>query len=362
MAEQDFDLSEEATPHKLDQARKRGTVAKSQELMAVAVLATMATMLYATGWDSFKQTVLLERQVVAQATRLDWTVDGVAAWMSAVMFDALHVLAPLLFALAVVSILINVVQTGPVFTTDPLKPDFTRLNPVNGFKRFFSMRIVYEAVKSVFKLAVLATVAYFAIRDRILMLIGLSMLDPKGYAKELIVVAASLLFKLVFALLIIALVDVVYTRWEFAKRMRMSRRDVRDEVKHREGDPRVRARLRELRREALRRSKAMRKLPSADVLITNPTHVAVALTYDHGKVGAPQVVAKGAGELARKMRQIASRHHIPVVQNKPLARALFREVDYDGFVPEKWYPQVAKIMVWVYAMRDVRAKAGRAEV
>jgi flagellar biosynthetic protein FlhB len=165
--------------------------------------------------------------------------------------------------------------------------------------------------------------------------------------------------KLVFALLAIGVIDLAYSRWEFAKRMRMSKRDVRDEAKHREGDPRIRARLRELRKEMLKRSKSMHKLPSADVLITNPTHIAIALNYDHGKSAAPKLVAKGTGDVARKMREVASRYHIPVVQNRTLARALFREVDYDGFVPEKWYPQVAKIMVWVYSMREMQRSCER---
>jgi flagellar biosynthetic protein FlhB len=140
--------------------------------------------------------------------------------------------------------------------------------------------------------------------------------------------------------------------------MRMSKRDVKDEAKNRDGDPRIRARIRELRKEMLKRSKSMANVPKADVLITNPTRIAIALTYDHGKSAAPRVVAKGAGDLAKKMRETAQRHQIPIVQNRPLARALFREVDYEGYVPEKWYPQVAKIMVWVYSMREAK-RAGR---
>ncbi|HZV65800.1 MAG TPA: EscU/YscU/HrcU family type III secretion system export apparatus switch protein, partial [Telluria sp.] len=189
-------------------------------------------------------------------------------------------------------------------------------------------------------------------------LVGLSAMEPKGYARMLVSLSGSLLVKLVATLFVIALIDLVYTRWEFGKRMRMSKRDVRDEAKNREGDPRIRSRIRELRQEMLKRSKSMAKLPSADVLIANPTHLAVALSYQHGVGGAPQVIAKGAGDLARQMRQLAAKHQIPVVQNRLLARALYREVDYDGYVPEKWYPQVAKIMVWVYAMRRARNTKG----
>jgi flagellar biosynthetic protein FlhB len=162
------------------------------------------------------------------------------------------------------------------------------------------------------------------------------------------------LVKLVMVMLVLGLLDVLYVRWEFGKRMRMSKREVKDEVKSREGDPRIRARIRDLRKQMLKRSQALAKVPSADVLVTNPTRVAVAISYKHGVSTAPQVVAKGAGEAARSMRKLASRHQIPIVQNRALARALFREVDYDGYVPEKLYPQVAKIMVWVYAMRRTR--------
>jgi len=172
----------------------------------------------------------------------------------------------------------------------------------------------------------------------------------------LIGLSGSLLAKLVATLLIVAMIDLAYTRWEFTKRMRMSKRDVRDESKQREGDPRIRARIRALRKEMMKRSKAMRNLPNADVLITNPTHLAIALRYRHGETGAPQLIAKGAGDLAQKMRHVASRHHIPIVQNKLLARTLFREVDHEGYVPEKLYAQVAKIMVWVYAMREAKEK------
>lgn len=356
---QDFDLSEEATPYKLEQARKQGSVAKSQDITALAILATAATLLHAKGWDGLKQAMKLQLQAIGGIARLDWSPDGMSVWLGSLLMGVLTTLAPYFLALLVVGILVNLLQTGPVFTFKPLSPDFSRISPVTGFKRLFSLRVLYEVVKSLVKLAALSGIVYVSIKELIPMLIGISALDPKGYAALLTDTTSGLLIKMVFVLLVIGTIDFAYTRWEFSKRMRMSRRDVRDESKNREGDPRIRAKLRELRKEMLKRSKAMRKLPSADVLITNPTRLAVALTYDHGKAAAPQVVAKGAGDVARKMREVASRHHIPIVQNRTLARALFREVDNDGFVPEKWYPQVAKIMVWVYAMREMRGAKAR---
>jgi len=155
---------------------------------------------------------------------------------------------------------------------------------------------------------------------------------------------------------VLAIMDLIYTRWEFGKQMRMSAREVKDEYKHREGDPRVRRRLRELRMERLKQSKALGQVKSADVLVTNPTHVAVALRYDREREAAPSVLAKGAGALAAQMRELAYRHGVPVVQNPPLARALYRRAQIGGLVPEEWYPVAAKILVWVYAARDARMK------
>jgi flagellar biosynthetic protein FlhB len=152
----------------------------------------------------------------------------------------------------------------------------------------------------------------------------------------------------------------MYTRYEFAKQMKMSRRELKEEIKHREGDPRIRRRLRELRLELLKRSLALRKTRNADVLITNPTHVAVALQYVHGQMEAPQLIAKGSGFMAAAMRQIAARHDIPIVQNPTLARALFHDLPVDAGVPPELYAQVARIIVWVFAMRDARRRGAAA--
>jgi flagellar biosynthetic protein FlhB len=359
MAEQDFDQTEEATDHKLQEARKKGSVAKSMDLNSMAILAVLAVVVYATGWASVKQALRIQQRLLGGAGQGDWSVEAVAEWLGQFLVAALTLLGPLLLAVVVVALAINLVQTGPVFSMEAVKLDLERLNPAAGFKRIFSMRTLFEGGKSIIKMAVLGGLLVILIKDAAPGLLGLPGMDPKGYLQILLALASALLVKLVLALLVIALVDTVFTRWEFAKRMRMSKREVKDETKNREGDPRIRSRIRELRREMLKRSQSAGQVKSADVLITNPTHIAVALSYTHGKSGAPQVVAKGAGGLASRMRKIASRHGIPIVQNKPLARTLFREVAYDGYVPEKLYPQIAKIMVWVYAMRQSRRQQER---
>lgn len=356
MADEEADRNEKATPYKLELARKKGSVAKSADFTATAVLVAMVGTLYASGWDDFKEIVRLQLGLIKKIGQIDWSPDAVAALTGTLLMNVLQLLAPLFMAMAIAAIVANLFQTGPVFSMTPLTPDFERISPAAGFKRIFAMRTIYESIKSVIKLALLGAITYFSLLDVISGLLGLPALSPQFYPGILLALSSALLVKLLFAMVVLAVIDRSYVRWEFAKRMRMSRRDIRDESKNREGDPRIRARIRELRQEMTKRSKAIQKLPEADVLITNPTHIAIGLCYQHGAMTAPQVVAKGAGELATKMRQIAAQHHIPIVQNKALARTLFREVDVDGFVPEKWYPQMARIMVWVQTMRVVRQR------
>ena len=360
MAEQEQNRNENATPFKLEQARKRGIVSKSPDMVSAAILIAMVAYLYAMGWSSTRDQLMLARAALAQAGRLDFSFGSTLGLVERLLTDSLCALAPFLLTLVLTAVVANLGQTGPVFSFKPLGPDFDRINPAKGFERLFSMHLVYTAVKSLIKLALLACVFVLAVRYLVGSLIGLLNVDPRNYAPRLLDLSASLAFKLALVILVMALIDVAWVRWEFAKRMRMSRRELREEIKHREGDPRVRVRHRELRNELLKRSRALKKVPSADVLVTNPTHVAVAISYKHGEMHAPQLVAKGAGALAETMKKLARRHCVPVVEQPGLARALFHRVEHDAFVPEEFYPQVLKILVWVYAMREARAEASPA--
>jgi len=355
MAEQDLDRNEAATPFKLARARERGSVAKSPDVNAFAILALTTLACFAWLPQAALQLASLIRQLLggAGADLGDWaTATGLLASAIAAV---LQLLGPLFLGIVCVAILANLAQSGPVFSAEPITPDFTRLNPAQGFKKLFSLRVVYDAIKSVLKLALLGAVFAGAMAALLPGAAGLGQVESHAYLPLLFGLVGALLAKLLAVLLVLVGVDWIYVRREYAKRMRMSRREIKDEYKQREGDPRIRQRIRELRVQMLKRSQAMRRLPSADVLITNPTRVAIAISYEHGVSPAPTVVAKGAGALARKMRDAAYRHRIPIVQSPPLARALYREADDGAYVPEQWYPQVAKILVWVLAAR----RAGR---
>jgi flagellar biosynthesis protein FlhB len=357
MSEETQDKSQAATPHKLREAQKRGQVAKSSEANYAAVLAVLVGTCFAAGPDMAQRTLAVTRRAFGQAGRADWSSDSIAAMLLSLFGDALGAIAPLLLAVVLAAIAIHIAQIGGVFSFDPITPDFTRLNPANGVKKMFSMRLLYEALRSLLKLALLSAVAWLAIKALLPDLLKLAYIDARSHAALMLGAVAPLLFKLFMAVLLIALIDVLYTRWDFAKKMRMSHKDISDEHKQREGDPRIRSRLRQLRTEMLKQSRSMNKLPEADVLITNPTHIAIALSYRHGEMPAPKLLAKGSGELAARMRTVAREHNIPVVENRPLARALYKRANADQFVPEDLYPYVAKILIWVYAARQARDRA-----
>lgn len=351
MAEQDQNRSEAATPFKLDEARKKGSVAKSLDINSFFMLAGATAVLYFAGSGMAGRLMHVVRPAFANAHQASFAADEIASVTIGLLTESLLVLVPLFLVLVILAILGNILQTGPVFSFFPLKPDLERINPVAGFKRLFSLRMFVEAAKSTLKFAVLGLVLGYAIAEVLPLLIRAQTSSPAAIAHILLPEVARLLLKLLAALAAITLLDAVYSRWDFAKRMRMSRRDIKDEYKRREGDPRIKSRLRELQRETLKRAKSLSKIREADVLITNPTHLAVAVQYDQAVLDAPVVLSKGAGMLAGRMRFLAAQHGVPVIQNKALARLLFTRVGIGQAVPPEQYDALARIMVWAMSVR-----------
>jgi flagellar biosynthesis protein FlhB len=358
MAEQDMDRNEAATPYKLEKARERGQVGKSADFVSALVFTVAVVCLYWKGWDGLLAQFRYDHQLLSQAGRIEASPANLWSLVGAMVRDSLVMLAPFLCTLMVAAVVGNMLQTGPILSMHPVKPDFDRVNPIQGMKRLFSMRTLFEGARAIVKLALLTLVVYHALKSLAPQFFQLASMSAARLARALVDDAASTGLKLALVLSLIALVDLGYTRREFNKKMRMSRRELKDESKNREGDPRIRARLRELRREALRRSMAVRHTATADVVLTNPTHFAVALRYVQGEMQSPQLVAKGAGALAATMRKIAARHNIPIVQNPPLARELYHLVEVEHHVPPNLYSQVARILVWIFAMRQARSSPG----
>ncbi|PCE23720.1 type III secretion protein [Paraburkholderia acidicola] len=355
MAEQDLDRNEAATPYKLQQARKRGQVSKSPDVVSAVVFTTAMLFLASQGWTVWQAQFRIDRVLLSQAGQLT-SSTALGDLVGRLLLSTMTMALPFLITLMLAAIVGNLMQTGLIFSADPIKPDWSRINPVSGFKKLFTLRVLFNGVRACLKLGLLSAVAWFALKSVLPQFYYLAGLSALGILRTLLDDFASLGLKMALMLGFVALLDMLYTRREFAKNMRMSKRELKDEFRQREGDPRIRSRLRELRREMLKRSRAVQNTQHADVLITNPTHVAVALRYVHGQMESPQLVAKGAGVLAAAMRKVAARHNIPVVQNPPLARRLFHDLHVDQSVPPELYAQVARIIVWVFAMRDARRR------
>jgi flagellar biosynthesis protein FlhB len=352
MAEQDLDRTQDATDYKLKKAKEKGQVSKSADLVSAVVFTVAVVFMTWQGWQVVRAQFRFDQALLTQISMIDAT--GAIVWplLAQTIEKTLSLCAPFFGATMLAAIVSNVMQTGPVLSVDPIKLDFDRINPVNGLKKLFSMRTLFDGFRACIKLILLGWVSYVALKALASQFYALSHLSPVGYVRTLLEDMSSLGFKMALILGLIAFLDVLFSRREFAKKMRMSHRELKDEVKHRDGDPRIRARLRQLRQEMLKRSLSVQQTRRADVLLTNPTHVAVALRYEHGKMASPQLVAKGAGQLAAVMRKIAAKHQIPVVQSPALARKLYREMDVEQEVPPWMFAEVARIVVWVFAMRE----------
>lgn len=359
MAERDQEQNrnEPATPFKLKEARERGSVAKSTELSSALVTLALIGMLYVGGRTLLERQLKLDAALLSQAGTLGFSEAAAWSWLSSALVATVTLLAPFFAAALLVGALAGFAQTGPVFSFQPLKPDFDRLNPASGLRRVISGRLLFEALKNLFKLALFGYAIYAIIDGLLPLMLGMAQADPRAYGRIGLAALVGLLFKLALVMLAIALLDFAWVRWDFARRMMMSRREMHEELKRREGDPKVRARIRELQREMRKRAKALRRVPEADVLITNPVRLAVALRYRREEGAAPRVLAKGAGELARRMRRLAQRHGVPVVENRKLARALFLRAELDAAIPEAVFAEAARALAWAYALRDLRREA-----
>ena len=354
MAEQDLDRSEAATPFKLEKAKEQGQTARSVDVVNATVFVVAMAFAAWHGLELVDAAFRLARIALVHAG--SGVPSAASAWPLAthMLREAAWLVLPFFGALMIAAVVATVAQTGVALSTDPLKMDFDRLNPVTGLKRILSLRTLFDGARACVKLIVLLLAAWYALKSLLPQFYMVAALPPRAFLRTLVEDATDLGLKMALILAFIAFLDLLYTRREFGRKMRMSRRELKDEIKNREGDPRIRQRLRELRREALQRSKALRNTRNADVVLTNPTHYAVALRYVHGEMDAPQVVAKGAGQLAARMRDIAYRHHIAIVRNPGLARRMFREIEIEQAVPPAFHAEVARIIVWVFAMREQR--------
>lgn len=353
MAEQaDSDRSEQATAYKLHKAKERGSVSKSPEVTYLAVLFCFTIVVFALGDSAVERIAREISNGLSMAGNGTLSIHGMGFVAGAMLTGCVAVLSPIVMTLWLAAAVGNFLQIGPVFSTTALKPDFNRLNPAQGFKRLFSLRVFYELGRSAAKILIGGVIGVTWASSHMGEILASRMHTPWGFAHALLKAAGSGLVLLVIGALVIAAIDWWFSRWYFLREMRMSKREVKQEHKDREGDPRIKSKLREIRMELMQRLRSLSQVRESDALITNPTHFAVAISYRRGEMPAPRITAKGAGAMATAMRILARRHSVPIIENPPLARALFAEADAEQWVPEAHYHAVARILMWVFSIRD----------
>ncbi|WP_266157651.1 EscU/YscU/HrcU family type III secretion system export apparatus switch protein [Dyella silvatica] len=345
----DQDKTEKPTSFRLQEAREKGQVARSTELSSVITLAFFCFALISglTGIVTAMAAAL--RASIALAGAEPQLGPGFAHWMSGAFAPVWHALGPAIFALVVAAIAINVLQTGVIFTTTPLKPDPSRLNPIKGFKRIFSLRTFWDLSRLLLKLAILSATMFWMTRALWRPLMASAAAAPSTVPWLLSDLFAHVTKWLLLVLGFIAMLDLLFSRKEFIRKLRMSRRELKDEHKRHDGDPGIRSKRRRLAREILTRIQSVARVSAADVIVTNPTHVAIALQYRTARMQAPIVLSKGSGWLSARIRKIGAQHGVPIVRSPALARALFKECAIDAAIPAHRYGEVGGIYRWVMA-------------
>jgi flagellar biosynthetic protein FlhB len=346
----DFERTEKATPKKRSEARKKGQVAKSREVCSVTVLLAGLLALFFSGPYYYGQLSTLMIRLFQQIGNFAVTPESIHALQNQLTVSLGLILAPFLGVVLVASVVSNYVQVRGFFSWEMIKPDPGKVFSLKGLSRFFSLRSLQELVKSLGKILIVGGIAYYTIKKEMPNVLPLMDQEIGSIFKYILSVSFHIFLNTVLVMVLLAGLDYIYQRWSYEKGLRMSKQEIKDEVKQAEGDPLVRARIRSIQRELARR-RMMAEVPKADVIITNPTHIAVALYYKSGEMDAPKLLAKGAGFVAEKLKEIGREHKIPILENKPLAQILFRTVEVGQMIPATLYHLVADVLAFVYRMK-----------
>lgn len=343
--------TEKATPKKRQDARKKGQVLKSQDVSAAALL--LITFLFLFFFAPFMLDGMLS--FLLQAFQRNMLVETLTADVAMDMYveslkEMAMLILPIMLVAVVAGIGANYLQFGLLFTTETLKFDLKKIDPIKGIKRILSVRAIINLIKSLLKVAFIGTVTTAVIWMNLDKVLSLTFHTPwetlttVAYLTGIMGIAASLM------LIFIALLDFLYEKFEYEKQLKMSKQDIKDEYKNSEGDPLIKSKIKQRQREmAMRRM--MQEIPSADVVITNPTHYAIALKYDDESMDAPRVVAKGTDFVAQKIKMVAKENDVIMVENRPLARAMYDQVEIGETVPEEFFKAVAEVLAYVYRIK-----------
>lgn len=352
MGEESGEKTEQPTPHKLSELRKKGQIAKSKDFTS-AILITVAYF----SLKVFAPGILLRLKditvYVFSQIGSEFNVSIALLLLRDVLYTFALIVGPLFGVNLLTAIIAEFLQVGVIFSLEPLKPNFGKLNPIEGAKKMFSLKQVFELFKSILKMAVVIAIIIFVLKEDFIFVL----LAQELTAMQVLAVAANLMFKIIIRVtifyIIIAIIDLFYQRYQFIEQNKMSKKEIKDEYKRLEGDPIIKQRQRETQRQ-MSQSRQMGSVPESDVVVTNPIFVAIAIKYTPNKMKAPKVIAKGKRLIAADIRKIAEENFIPIVENPPLARKLFDVTEVGSDVPPQYYKAVAEILAFVYKLKKKR--------
>lgn len=348
----DEDKQFDATPRKLEQARKEGQVVKSKDFSTAISLLVLFSAIVGVApfiWNQIAQLFTLMYEQIPNA-HLDEV--GMAYIFTITVKAALLIIGPILFLAWFIAILADFIQVGPLVATAPLMPKLDKLNPTKYFKNIMSIKTLFELFKNIVKVILLGYIGWVVYMDHIEHILMLAAIDNNfAVMVEFGKLITEFIFKACIAFLVIAAADYGVTKWKFLKDQKMSFKEIKDEYKNTEGDPNVKAALRQRRMQMLQRG-MMDAVPDADFVVTNPIHIACALKYKAEEMDSPTLIAKGTELIAKKIIQIAKDHNVPVIENPPVARALFKMVDLNHQIPPELYKAIAEILLFVYNLKN----------
>ncbi|CAN7679492.1 Flagellar biosynthetic protein FlhB [compost metagenome] len=348
--ESDLEKTEPASPRRLEKAREEGQVVRSRELATFVMLIAGVTGLWTLGGHLGSSL----NQVMQGALRFEpataFDTSRMLSRFSMMVWDSLLAFLPLLFLFGVAALAAPLLLGGWVFSGNSFAPQFSRLSPLAGLGRMFSAHSLVELLKAVAKSLLVGSVGAWVLWRRLPEAIALMNAPVQEALLHMVDLVMYCCLVVSLSLLVVAAIDVPWQYWEFFKKLRMTKEEVKQEFKESEGDPHIKGRIRQQQR-AMARRRMMTEVPKADVVVTNPTHFAVALRYEEGRMGAPRVVAKGTGDIAARIRELAAEHRVPLMSAPPLARALHRHVELGHEIPAGLYTAVAEVLAWVYQLK-----------
>jgi len=349
------DRTEPATPKRRDDARKKGQIAKSMEVNSSAILLVSVLFFFFAGGNMIEKMSLYSRLIFENFNTININSNNLQDYLSIAATGFLTIILPFALTIMMVGLGINYLQVGALFTFEPIKPKFSKINPLSGIKRvLFSRKALVELIKNIFKIVLVGLIAYYSVKSQIenyVPLMDQSAMQVIGFVSS---AAFSLGLKIILALVIIAVLDYIFQKFDFERSIRMTKQEIKEEVKQMEGDPNIKARIRSIQREMSRR-RMMDEVPEADVIITNPVEIAIALKYTPADMESPKVIAKGRKRVAKKIREIAIENDIPIVEDKPLAWALYKAVEVGDFIPDQLFQAVAEILAYVYRLKNKKS-------